>query len=248
MLLRNRGSASLPSHGGSDAYGGGSNDSGGSTYGAAYGGYSNGGGSRSSTGSSSSSMKRRTSGSFSTPRLLGNPILAVISICVSVLFFILTLSYRSSRNALYTAMDVSNVQGAISKMERYQMETKRWERQVEQVKAESQRKFTQQINALERDNRLMQKERDELRVKYEGAEKQDEEARLVARDKAWKEQVTLLQKATRQESKRSVLERYVCTFFVVVVVWYPMEPQTRTMSEWGQRHWQPKQPKTQSWV
>ena len=61
---------------------------------------------------------------------------------------------------------------------------------------------------LEKENRQLQKERDELRIKYEGPDKKEEEARLLMREKAFQEQVFMLQEATRKESRRTVLERY----------------------------------------
>jgi len=72
----------------------------------------------------------------------------------------------------------------------------------------NERKHAGRQQELERENRLLQKERDELRVKYEGPDKEEEESRLQLREEAFQNQVELLQEATRKESKRNVLERF----------------------------------------
>ena len=53
-----------------------------------------------------------------------------------------------------------------------------------------------------------QKERDELRVKYEGPDKKEEETLLILREEALREQAAMLMYAAKKESKRTVLERY----------------------------------------
>jgi hypothetical protein len=68
-----------------------------------------------------------------------------------------------------------------------------------------------ELSKLEKEKRYLQKERDELRVKYEGPDKKEEESRVLLRDEAFKEQLDWLQESIKIESKRTVIERYVRT-------------------------------------
>lgn len=115
--------------------------------------------------------------------------------------------YRSVSNSLLHELGVANKAEAMEQKERFQSEISRWKKQVDTTKYEIQRKFSTQISQLEKDKRSIQKERDELLVKHESPEKIEEGTMLVAREEAWKEQVMMLQDYTRQESKRSVLDK-----------------------------------------
>jgi len=102
--------------------------------------------------------------------------------------------------------DIPNVVGDY--LDDLKSQLKKTEKQVSRKQKDAQRKYQQELNQLERDNRFLQKERDELRVKYEGPDKVEEMARLHMRELAFQEQVELLQEATRRESRRTVLERF----------------------------------------
>jgi hypothetical protein len=80
---------------------------------------------------------------------------------------------------------------------------------AQNLNLEANRKYTPQINKLTRENRFLEKERDELRVKHEGPDKKEEETRMKSREEAFVEQVSLMQQAIKKESKRTILERYV---------------------------------------
>ena len=126
---------------------------------------------------------------------------------LTVVFVGLSMSYRSKFNTLLTDLDVSSSKEAVAQLERVFKEQKRLQKQVDQTRADTQRKFAQQISNIEKENRHLQKERDELRVKYENPEKLENDQKLVAKEQAWRDQVNMLMDYTRQESKRSVLDR-----------------------------------------
>ena len=211
-ILRNRGSSSLPSHGdaghGYDVGYGGYNAGGGGGGGGGnpYGGYNSGAQSLYGAGTLSSKSKRRGSRSHNFATIYMNPILWMI---VAFLMFVLALYYRSTANGYLRRLSSRTIVEAVEKLKHSEDEARRWRAMVDETSRELQRKFTQQITTLEKENRFLQKERDELRVKHEGPDKKEEEARILQREVAWQSQVALLQKATQRESKRMVLEKYV---------------------------------------
>ena len=221
-MLRNRGHGSLPSHGGSNGgydqgyngYSAGNGGGGGSYYGGysggngynggAYngGGYSAGGYDGVTASTTNRPSKRRNSSSSSS-----NMLVIIGSVILSVICFITALYYRSAANSLLSELGVDSKLEAKEQKERLQSEISRWQKQVDTTKYDTQRKFSTQISQLEKEKRSIQKERDELLVKHESPEKIEEGTKLVAREEAWKEQVMMLQEYTRQESKRSVLDK-----------------------------------------
>jgi hypothetical protein len=65
---------------------------------------------------------------------------------------------------------------------------------------------------MEKENRRLQQERDQLRVQLETTPhgtvlSSEEEARLQSREAAWRKQVYVLQNHTARESKRATLDR-----------------------------------------
>ena len=211
------------------AHGGGNNSGSGGYYGSqssneynnnnrGYGGYSN---SYSSTTRTSGSLRSNSSlrnqQSFSN-----NPILLLrIGIAISVLWSVIFGGrYWSLRRQLkevtkhipeanpWNSEIRRNLPSVIENyMQRLQTKVDTSQRNVQQRQRDQRRQFQQQINDLERSNRFLQKESDELRVKHEGPDKVEELARLQLREEAYQDQVDLLQKATRKESKRAVIER-----------------------------------------
>ena len=88
-----------------------------------------------------------------------------------------------------------------------------WKRKINQANDEADqdnKKFEDNIKKslaeLTAQNRYLQKERDELRVKHEGPDKKEEESRIMMRDRAFREQLEFLQSAIKKESRRRVLE------------------------------------------
>jgi hypothetical protein len=128
---------------------------------------------------------------------------------VAVFFVIATLYYRSSGNSMLSALQVKTQDAAVEMVQGLEQEASKWKIQVDKQRNDLQRKATQDTARLERDNRSLQKEWDDLRVKHEGPEKIEGDARISLREDAWKQQVLLLQTATERESQRTVLERYV---------------------------------------
>lgn len=213
-MMRNRGTA-LPSHATGYDTGGGGYDGGGNGYGG-FNGNGNGGGGGSGYGgdvygsspsSSNATFKdkaRPRGGAGSEP--WKNPL---VLYGVAAFFILTTLYYRSSGNGILKALNVNTRDAAIELVQGLEKDVSKWKLQGDKQRNDVQRKSTQEINRLEKENRNLQKERDTLRVKHEGPEKVAEDARLVKREDAWKQQLSLLQTATKRESRRSVLERYV---------------------------------------
>jgi flagella basal body P-ring formation protein FlgA len=116
---------------------------------------------------------------------------------------------RSNYNGILDVLQVHSSEAALEVVDQWKQSVEDAQREQTQSQRDATRKYASQINQLERDNRFLAKERDELRVKYEGPDKQEEETRMVLREEAFQSQVELLQQATQKESKRTVLERYV---------------------------------------
>lgn len=121
----------------------------------------------------------------------------------------LWMNVRGKYNSILTEFDVRNAGALMDLYKDLQNDLKNAQQEKDRTVREANRKLNARQQELERENRLLQKERDELRVKYEGPDKEEEESRLQLREVAFQNQVELLQQATRKESKRNVLERYV---------------------------------------
>jgi len=77
-------------------------------------------------------------------------------------------------------------------------------KQKELFKAEKKKSTT-----TERQSRELQKQVDELKMKHEGPEVEEEKLRAEKREDAWMQQVQLLQQATSRESRRAATEKYL---------------------------------------
>ena len=107
------------------------------------------------------------------------------------------------------SLQVSSGQEALVLLDSLKADVRAEKSKARDIKREAQKKYSSQISDLERENRLLQKERDELKAKHEGPDKKEASERSQLREAAFQEQVALLKEATRRESKRTVLERYV---------------------------------------
>lgn len=76
-------------------------------------------------------------------------------------------------------------------------------------------KLAPQISEMRQQHHDLQKERDALIAKYRSPEQRAKEERFIDREGAFLDLIDKLQEATRKESKRTVLERYV--FFIVFI-------------------------------
>jgi hypothetical protein len=212
-MLRNRGTA-LPSHGGGGGGGGGGD---GYNTGDGYGGYGGGGGGgyggdvygNSSTGNHhNSNHSNNTFKDKARPRSepWKNPL---ILYGITAFFVLTTLYYRSSGNSILKALQVKTQGAAVELVQGLERDVSKWKIQVDKNRNENDRKNKKDIAKLEAKNKLLQKERDDLKEEHEGPNKVEELADILEREEAWTEQVALLKKATKRESRRSVLERYV---------------------------------------
>jgi hypothetical protein len=126
---------------------------------------------------------------------------------LAAFFFFTTLRYRSQqRNVLHT-LQANSLDEVVEGVERLREENRRWERGIFAQKG-TERETHARYTALERSSRMLQKERDELRVKYESPERRNDELRIMNREEAWKQQVHLLQQATVREARRAAIEKY----------------------------------------
>ena len=240
MLRPGRGGATLPTQSpssggynnggfssGSGGYSNGSYGGYSSNNGAAYGGYAGG----SAYGGSSSDSKdkpRRKHGTNPLLEKLKEP--WVWSTIVAVLLLFSTMRYRSQTNLILRELKLKSPQQVIDTVRQLEQEKKHRDRAVLDHKSNHQT-VQSQYTKLEGDYRRIQKERDELRVKYESPERVAEERRLKTREEAWQKQVVLLQQAMAKESKRAAVEKYgPGPHYVKIGVVLPHERAHRTFT------------------
>jgi hypothetical protein len=137
----------------------------------------------------------------------------VIFLTLTVIFFLLTIRYRSQQSRLLGEIQLNSVDEVIEAFSKLKEDNRKWERETFSQKG-AEREAHARYAALERSNRMLQKERDELRVKHESPERRNEELKIAAREQAWKHQVQLLQQATVREARRAASEKYVSPFIV----------------------------------
>lgn len=165
--------------------------------------------------------------------LLGIIVIGIWSLIVLFLWFKLRGAHYGllKEFSIQTPMELQELVTSLKRDLRYA------ERQVEKAKRDATRKYTSQINTMERENRLLQKERDELRVKYENPNgnndgEDNELSRLEKRDEAFQDQVHWLQEATRKESRRTVLERFGSgPYHVKMVFELPTSDDSKELNE-----------------
>jgi hypothetical protein len=205
----------LPSHGG----GGG---------GTGYGGYNSGGGGSSSqsayyggyTGAQAyDTGYSRPSTSSATPQNSKrnkeeSPVVKYILTLVCLLFLGTTLHYRGKFNGTLHKLNVKSIDEAVRIVTNVERDKERWKRDL-QLKRIDQDGYKEKLDKLEDKNRILQKERDEFRIKYERQPhaQKDENAlldskKLASRAKAMTKQIELLQNATQRESKRAVIDKF----------------------------------------
>lgn len=175
---------SLPTHGG-----------GGTVSSTGYGGYSNGG---------KYNKTKRTITGFSP--------LTYAAIGMVVFNVILTGLWMSSKGryrSLLQEMNAKDVTSAIYKVQWTEKEVARVRTQMAADERQAENRQGPRIKQLERENKRWKNERDQLKEKYESPQKKREESRFKKREPAYLEQIELMQRAMRKESRRTVLERYV---------------------------------------
>jgi hypothetical protein len=229
---RNSGSSDLPTHGGGGG-GGGSNyygNSGGpyASGGANYGGYNSSSdmmmGMQDESSDNKYHKKKQRNRLLSFPPTTSNSTLGemvvvvanVVFVVLALVFTILWLRVSGEHHGVikqFHRVDVETNLDLKIMMSKLRDELKQAQRtdnkSARSFKTEMNRKYQPQINTLERENRYITKDRDELRLKHEGPGKKEEETRMKSREEAFIEQVGLMQQAIKKESKRTLLERYV---------------------------------------
>jgi hypothetical protein len=190
--------------------------------------------------SSSSSSSNGTTGSTTT--ILGI-VVVILGLVYSMAVTTFWLSSRGQTQLLYKEVGkATSVKDVITHIKSLQSNLKLKEQQLSRSDKTAQTKVTQQVNTLERENRLLIKERDVWKKKHEESvstkvqdtmvdRKKSEllEEKLVhhetqhhkftRREAAFLDQVQWLMATTRRESKRSVLEKYVYTHTTHNCVW-----------------------------
>jgi hypothetical protein len=142
----------------------------------------------------------------------------VLFLFMSGIFFILATRYRAQQQHLLQEIQLKSVDEVIDAFAKLKEDNRKWEREIFSQKG-AEREANARYSALERSNRMLRKERDELHDKYESPERRNEELRIAAREDAWKNQVALLQEATVQESYRAATEKYVSSFLFQMNGW-----------------------------
>lgn len=233
--MRQRASGSSPAAGGPQGYYGGySGGNNGYSSNGSYGGYNAGsqqgyGGYNAGAAYSSPSMSGYAAAPASTDNKyakskrksssampVDNPVLVVILILLglwSVAMLGLWMNVRGKYNSILTEFNVPNSNALMDLYKTLQSDLADIQRKKDREIRQNDKKFAGRESELQRQNKLLQKERDELLVKYEGPDKEEASERLQLREEAFQNQVELLQEATRKESKRNVLERYVGNFW-----------------------------------
>ena len=206
-MMRHRASGSYPTP---DYYGGGY--SGGGSSGQSYGGYGGGNDNNNMHGNnvtpSPSKYNKSRSGGIGGPDNMNTLFWACIGTGLwALIMMLLWWNASSYHTELKTLLDVESIAEAKKMILMLQEDMSIAQERAEKEKRDYERKQASTLNQLERDNRYLQKERDELRVKYEGPDKKEEETRMLLREEAFRDQLNTLIQATKKESKRSVLER-----------------------------------------
>ncbi len=185
---------SLPTHGGSSSSIEGFSSSS-SGYGgfSVFGGYNNG-------------------GKYNKHKRVGYFPLTYVSIGMVVLNVILTGLWMNSKGhyrSLLLALNAKDVSTAIFKVQWTEKEVARVRNEMATDERLAETRYGPRIRQLERENKKWKTERDQLKEKYESPRKKQVDSRLKKREPAYLEQIELMQRAIRKESRRTVLERYV---------------------------------------
>lgn len=181
---------------------------GGYTGGAAYGGYSGAGGSTSAVSNNNEGYKekpnkRRKQNVMLT--MLMDPLMWTGAL--AVLFFILTVRYRLQSQVFLKTVSAGNFQEVVQTLHSSNQEKNLLRVELRTAK-ESYKKSVATASEMESENRKLQTELKELKLKYDSPEQRvAEKLKMDAREQALKSQVQLLQQATSRESRRAATEK-----------------------------------------
>jgi len=198
-------SAYNPNNGGSQ-YGGSSSNGNYGGYGSSSNGLSSGSGHSSrGLGNDNKYSKKRKAGSsgWGIATVVWGVILFVYAIMITVLYF----GKDAQTKSMLTRVDLPDTLAVAQKVEELERRLKNSETTRRNAEASSQRKYTNQINRLERANKLAKVEADEANnVHLPAADEKIDH--FTNREAAFMDQVGWLMDHTRRESKRLVLERF----------------------------------------
>jgi hypothetical protein len=143
-----------------------------------------------------------------------SPVLKYVLILFSLLFFGTTLHYRGKYSGTLSKLNVKSLDEAVLIVTNAERDKERWTKDLQRQRID-QTGYKKKLDKLEEENRKLQKEKDELRIKYETKpppQKLDSAAldpkKLASRANAMMKQIELLQNATQRESKRAVIDKF----------------------------------------
>jgi hypothetical protein len=114
---------------------------------------------------------------------------------------------QSQQNAFLRAAGAGSFQQVLDRIARHGIDRDEMQRELRTMK-DSYRKAVENANAKDKENRRLQNELDGAHKAHKGAVS-SEQKRVQTREQAWKQQVDLLQAATKRESKRAVIDKCV---------------------------------------
>ena len=146
--------------------------------------------------------------------VIGVILLFVYSIIMTTMYF----SNRGKINTVLTRLDLPDTLSVVNKVEDLERQVKTTATTKQRSEQNALKKSNNRINQLERELKLVAEEKKQVK-EIHLPEAQQQVDKLSARESAFAQQIGWLMDVTRRESKRMVLERYVC-FYLVCVLWY----------------------------
>jgi len=114
----------------------------------------------------------------------------------------------STTRGLLNRLEIDRLEEIKSMIEQQQKSLDLAKRQTSQTDRGTRLEYSTSINEKKKTQQELQRERDELKRKYEGPDRKEQQKRVLEREMAYRHQIQLLKKATQRESKRTVLERF----------------------------------------
>jgi len=147
--------------------------------------------------------KRNRGSSSGVGMMIGCILLFVYSIIITAMYF----SNNGATTTLLKQLDLSDTQMVVTKVEELQRKLQASESNRQRIERNTQSKSSSRINQLERENRLLEEERNKLKDVHV-PEANEKLKTFGNREDAFADQIGWLMDSTRRESKRMVLERF----------------------------------------
>lgn len=133
-------------------------------------------------------------------------------LCLALAFLALVTTLlwwnaSSTTRGLLNRLEIDRLEEIKSMIEQQQKSLDLAKRQTSQTDRGTRLEYSTSINEKKKTQQELQRERDELKRKYEGPDRKEQQKRVLEREMAYRHQIKLLKKATQRESKRTVLER-----------------------------------------